>query len=181
MTRFLLLTIFLLHYGPVYAGWLAMEKQYQPIGLETLYFDPETIHRNGIRVTLWQLTDLKWNNTTRFLSTKTHKEVDCEDPRVRVLQVMEFSPQMGTGWSKPDYIETGSWQPVEERSVNHAFWKAAYRNPYSTTKASCGPVPRSLRLRRRSREKTRTDAVATASDRSLCFACSRSRPRSDPR
>ncbi len=74
MTRFFLLTIFLLYYGPVYAGWLAVEKQYQPIGLETLSFDPETIHRNGIRATLWQLTDLKWNNTTRFLSTKTHKE-----------------------------------------------------------------------------------------------------------
>ena len=44
MTRFFLLTIFLLHYGPVYAGWLAVEKQYQAISLETLYFGPETIH-----------------------------------------------------------------------------------------------------------------------------------------
>lgn len=35
MTPLFLLTIFLLHYGPVYAGWLAVEKQYQPIGLET--------------------------------------------------------------------------------------------------------------------------------------------------
>lgn len=43
MTRLFLLTIFLLHSGPIYAGWLAVEKQYQPIGLETLYFEPETI------------------------------------------------------------------------------------------------------------------------------------------
>ncbi len=102
MTQFFLLTIFLLHSGPVYAEWLAVEKQDQPIGLETLYFDQETIHRNRIRTTLWQLTDLKWNNTTRFLSTKTHKEFDCEHPRVRVLQVIDFSPQ------------TGYW-PVEAR------------------------------------------------------------------
>jgi hypothetical protein len=129
MTRFFLLTIFLLHSGPVYAGWLAVEKQYQPAGLETLYFDPEQIPRNGNRATLWQLTDLKWNNTTRFLSTKTHKEFDCEHPRVRVLQVIEFSRQMGTGRSKPGYIETESWQLVEERTVNHAFWKAACRKP----------------------------------------------------
>ena len=129
MTRFFLLTIFLLHYGPVYAGWLTVEKQYQPIGLVTLSFDPETIHRNGIHATLWQLTNLKWNNTTRFLSTKTHKEFDCEHPRVLVLQVIEFFRQMGTGRSKPGYIETWSWQPVEERTVNHAFWKAAYRKP----------------------------------------------------
>jgi hypothetical protein len=67
--------------------------------------------------------------TERFLSTKTHKEFDCEHPRVLVLQVIEFSRQMGTGRSKPGYIETGSWQPVEERTVNHAFWKAACRKP----------------------------------------------------
>jgi len=146
-----------------------------------LYFDSETIHQNGIRVTLWQLTDLRSNNTTRSLSTKTHKEFDCEHPRVRALQVMEFSHQIGTSRSKPGDIETGSWQPVEERTANHAFWKAACRKPYSSTKASCGPVPRSPPLRRRSREKTRTDAVANALDRSPCFACSRSRPRSDPR
>ena len=71
MTRLFLLTMFLLSCDPVYAGWRAVEKQYQPTGLETVYFDRETIHRNGIRATLWQLTDLKWNSTTRFLSTKT--------------------------------------------------------------------------------------------------------------
>ncbi|MGB4069685.1 MAG: hypothetical protein WBK08_16785 [Nitrospira sp.] len=75
MTRFFLLTIFLRHYGPVYAGWLTVEKQYQPIGFETLYVAPETIHRNGIRTTRWQLTDLKWNNTTRSLSTKPTKNL----------------------------------------------------------------------------------------------------------
>lgn len=129
MTRFFLLTIFLLHYGPIYAGWLAVEKQHQLIGPEALYFAQETIHRNGIRATLWQLTNLKWNNTTRLLSTKTHKEFDCEHPRVLVLQVIDFSCQMGTGRSKPGHVETGIWQPVEERTVNHAFGKEACRKP----------------------------------------------------
>ena len=76
---------------------------------------------------------------TRFLSTKTHKEFDCEHPRVCVLQVMEFSRQIGTGRSKPGYIETESWQPVKERTVNHTFWKAAYRKPYSTTRPLAAP------------------------------------------
>jgi hypothetical protein len=111
--------------GPVYAGWVALEKPYQTAGLETVYFDPETIHRNGNRATLWQLTDIKWNSTTRFLSTKIHKEFDCERPRVRVLQVIEFSRQMGTGRSTAGFIENGNWQPAEERSANHALWKAA--------------------------------------------------------
>lgn len=160
---------------------MAVEKQYQPIGLETLYFDQEMIHRNGIRATLWQLTNLKWNNTSRFLSTKTHKEFDCEHPRALVLQVIHFSRQMGTDRSKPGYVETGSWQPVEERTANHTFWKAAYRKPESPAKASCGPVLASPPTRRRNRGKTRTDADADASDRSPCSAYSRSRPRSNPR
>lgn len=117
--------LMLLGSGPVYAGWKAIEKQYQPTGLETLYFDPETIHRAGTRATLWQLTDLKWNGTTRYLSFKTHKEFDCAQSRVRVLQVLEFSRQMGTGRSAPGYIESGNWQPVKERSGNHALWKTA--------------------------------------------------------
>ena len=123
------LTIFRLHYGPVYAGWLAVDKQYKPIGLKTLSFDPEMIHQNETRATRWQLTDRKWNNTTRFLPTKTHKEFGCEHPPVRVLHVIEFSRQMGTGRSKPSYIETGSWQPVEKRTANDTFWKAACRKP----------------------------------------------------
>jgi len=125
MKPLLFLIFLLLGYGPVYAGWVAVEKPYQTAGLETVYFDPDTIHRNGNRSTLWQLTDIKWNSTTRFLSAKTHKEFDCERPRVRVLQVIEFSRQMGTGRSAAGFIENGNWQPVEERSTNHALWRAA--------------------------------------------------------
>ena len=53
---------------------MAMDKRYQPAGLETLYVDPEQIQRNGNHATRWQLTDLTFNSTTRFLSLKTHKE-----------------------------------------------------------------------------------------------------------
>lgn len=125
MKGLVFITLMLLSSSPVYAGWVAIEKQYQPPGLETLYFDPATIHREGNRATLWQLTDIKWNSTTRFLSFKTHKEFDCEQSCVRVLQVIEFSRHMGTGRAASGYIENGNWQPVEERSVNHALWKAA--------------------------------------------------------
>jgi hypothetical protein len=115
--------------GPAFAGWVALEKQYQPTGLETLYVDPEQIQRIGTRVTIWQLTDLKWNNTTRFLSLKTHKEFDCTNARVRTLQVIEFSRQMGTGRSRSGYIENGNWQPVVAPTANHALWKAACGKP----------------------------------------------------
>jgi hypothetical protein len=117
--------LILLSSGSVYAEWKAVQKQYQTAGLETMYYDPETIHRDGTRATVWQLTDLQWNSTTRFLSFKIHKEFDCAQSRVRVLQVIEFSRQMGAGRSASGYIENGNWQPVEETSINHALWKAA--------------------------------------------------------
>ena len=115
--------------GPVFAGWVALEKQDQPAGLETIYVDPDQIQRRGRSTTLWQLTDLKWNNTTRFLSLKIHKEFDCTHSRVRVLQVIEFSRQMGTGRSRSGYIENGNWQPVETRTVNDALRRIACPTP----------------------------------------------------
>ncbi len=108
-----------------FAGWVAIEKPSQPAGLETIYFDPEQIQRKGTSTTLWQLTDLKWNSTTRFLSLKTHKEFDCGQSRVRILQVIEFSRQMGTGRSRSGYIENGNWQPIGELGADYALWKAA--------------------------------------------------------
>lgn len=127
MKHLFLLILFMFSYEPAYGEWIAVEKRYQTDDFETVYFDPETIHRGGNRATLWQLTDLKWNSTTRFLSFKTHKEFDCEQSHVRVLQVIEFSRQMGTGRSTSGYIESGNWQPVKEGSGNHALWKAACR------------------------------------------------------
>jgi hypothetical protein len=127
MKPLLLLILLSLWPGPVFAGWVAVEKPYQPIDIETVYVDPEMIHRDGSRATVWQLTDITWNGTTRYLSGKTHKEFDCENSRVRVLQVVEFSRQMGNGRSATGYIENGSWQPVDARSINAALWKAICR------------------------------------------------------
>lgn len=115
--------------SPVFAGWVAVEKQYQPAGLETIYFDLEQVQRTDIRATLWQLTDLKWNSTTRFLSLKTHKEFDCANSRVRTLQVIEFSRQMGTGRSRSGYIENGNWQAIGAQGADRALSKAACGKP----------------------------------------------------
>ncbi len=129
MTGSVVTAALILWAGPVFAGWVALDKPYQPAGRETIYFDAEQIHRTGTRVTLWQLTDLQWNNITRFLSLKTQKEFDCERSRVRVLQVIEFSRQMGTGRSRSGYIENGNWQTIEGASADHALWKSACGKP----------------------------------------------------
>lgn len=122
------IAVIVFSHHPVLAGWVALEKSYQPTSRETLYFDPDTIHREGGRATLWQLTDITWNSTTRFLSATTQKEFDCEGSRVRVLQVIEFSRQMGKGRSTAGYIQQGGWQPVGEAGINHALLAVACKN-----------------------------------------------------
>jgi len=119
----LLITLLVLSRGPVHAEWVAVKKHYQVPGRETVYFDPDTIRREEHRVTLWQLTDIKWMEgalTPRLLSIKTHKQFDCMNNRLRVLAVTEFSRQMGTGKQADGYIENGNWLPVEPGSVNQA-------------------------------------------------------------
>lgn len=123
MKRLFLIALIVFSPPLVHAEWVPLEKPYQPTGLETVYFDPNSIHREGRRATLWQLTDLTWNSTTRFLSSKTHKDFDCESSRVRVLQVIEFSRQMGKGRSTTGYIEQGGWQPVGAGGINYALAK----------------------------------------------------------
>ena len=63
---------------PASAEWVAVEKDYLLPGLQTVYVDPDTIHREGNRVTLWQLIDFKWmrgnsRGSTQFFPTETQK------------------------------------------------------------------------------------------------------------
>ena len=129
MRYFILTAVLMLWVGPVFAEWVALDKPSQPAGRETIYFDPEQIQRTGTRATVWQLTDLQWNNITRFLSLKTQKEFDCGRPLVRVLHVIEFSRQMGTGRPRSGYIENGNWQTIGGQGPDHALWKEACGKP----------------------------------------------------
>ncbi len=136
MKRLLLITLLVLSSGPVYAEWVAVEKKYQSPGLQTVYVDPDTIRREGNLVTIWQLIDFKWMQGNvgmgrlgygphRFLSTKTHKQFDCAEKRLRLLAFTEFSRHMGTGIAANGYVDEDNWIPVEPDSINQALWEVA--------------------------------------------------------
>jgi len=115
---------------PAYAEWVAVEKDYLLPGLQTVYVDPDSIRREGNLVTLWQVIDFKWmqgsaRGPTRFLSTKTHKQFDCAEQRLRLLAFTEFSHRMATGVRADAYVDTGNWLPVEPESINRALWEVA--------------------------------------------------------
>jgi hypothetical protein len=128
------ITLLVLSSVPVYADWVAVEKPYLSPGLWTLYVDPDTIRREGNRVTLWQLPDYKWMKGNagmgplgfgphRFLSITTHKQFDCREKRVRLLAFTEFSRHMGTGIPMNNYVDGDNWILVEPESINEALWE----------------------------------------------------------
>lgn len=128
--RLLLSTLLFLSSVPAHAEWVSVEKDYLLPGLRTVYVDPDTIRREENLVTLWQLIDFTWmqgnpRGTPRFLSTKTHKQFDCAEKRLRLLGFTEFSRPMGTGIRNDGLVDKGNWIPVEPESINHALWELA--------------------------------------------------------
>ena len=126
----LLITFLLLSSGPAYAGWVAVERDYLSPGLQTVYIDPDSIRREGSVVTIWQLIDFKWmqgnpRGPTRYLSTKTQKQFDCADKRLRLLAFTEFSRGMGSGIPRDGYVDKDNWLPVEAESMSDALWEVA--------------------------------------------------------
>ena len=114
--------------APVYAEWVAVEKDNLLPGLQTLYIEADTIRREGNLTTVWQLIDFKWmqgsaRGPTRFSSTKTQKQFDCMEKRLRLLVFSEFSLQMGTGMRNDGYVDKESWLAVEPESINYALWE----------------------------------------------------------
>ena len=125
-----LVTLLFLSTVPAYAEWLAIEKDYLVPGRQNVYVDPDSMRREGNLVTMWQLIDYTWmqgnpRGPTRFLSTKTHKQFDCTEKRLRLLAFTEFSRHMGTGIAAHGYVDKDNWLPVEADSISHALWEVA--------------------------------------------------------
>ena len=123
-----LITVLFLSNVPAYAEWVAVEKDNLLPGLQTLYVEPGSIRREGNLATVWQLLDFKWmqgsaRGPTRFSSTKTHKQFDCAERRVRLLAFTEFSLQMGIGIRNDGYVDKENWLAVEPESINYALWE----------------------------------------------------------
>jgi len=122
----LLVTFLVLSSGPVYAGW-ELTSGDDETGL-TVYVDPDTIHRKGNLVKMWQLYDYKTVQTVAgdsLLSFKRYNEYDCTEERTRMLAYTWYSGKMGSGqvvYSTPDEQQ---WEPVVPGSINRTLWRVA--------------------------------------------------------
>ena len=126
MTRLLWLTLLVLSSGQGYAEW---KPVYEINDLATtVSVDPETIHRKGDLVELWVMYDSTITQSGRrgpLRSTKTQVEIECEARRVRILEVTDFSGNMGSGKAVYSNSDKQGWEPVQPGSVVYALWNVA--------------------------------------------------------
>jgi len=130
-SSWLLIIMLTLMHNPVQAEWVAIDRQYQSPGLQTVYIDPDTMRRNDTLVTLSALIDWTWmqgnRSPTRFYSTKMTKQFDCAEKLVRTLAATDFYGHMGTGQAigGGSYSSEGHWVAIEPGTLNQGLWEAA--------------------------------------------------------
>lgn len=130
----ILLTFLVLDSRTLYAAWVALDKQYQSPGLQTLYVEPDSIRRDGNFVTLWQMTDYQWKQgniigSRRIFSTKTQKQFDCPNHRLRLLSYTDYLGHMGTLRPADGYVDQDVWMPVRPDSIDQALYDLACGKP----------------------------------------------------
>jgi hypothetical protein len=94
----LLLTVLVTSTGIAYAEWRFLTTDGKG---NTVYFDPETVFRNGSLVRVSVLLDTMTARETlegsSFLSSRSQHQYDCEKDRFRLLSFALFSGNMGSG------------------------------------------------------------------------------------
>jgi hypothetical protein len=121
-----ILVTLLVSSGPAYAEWVTVSVIDQA-GV-TVYVDPDTIHRKGDRVTMWELIDYETIQTvtgTSFLSARLQREYDCAGDLHRTLALTKLSGNMGTGKVIHITSDKQKWEPVDPGSIAKRLWKFA--------------------------------------------------------
>ena len=80
------------------------------------YADPATLSRDGNRVQMRDLIDLKAPRASPYgnqhASSTAHSEFDCENSRIRTIAFSLHSGQMGNGDLVETTAESSNWLPV---------------------------------------------------------------------
>ncbi len=107
---------------PVFAEWFLVDGNNKA----KIYVDSETIIRNGERVSVWVLDDLRTAQTRWFrtyLSSRAQEEHDCANERFRLLAVEHFAGNMGTGDVVYQKSGESAWAPIPRGTLAQSVWK----------------------------------------------------------
>ncbi len=107
------------------AGWVAVHDT----GDYIAYADPATIRREGNRVKMRDLIDLKGPRPSPYgnqhSSSTAHSEFDCENVRIRTIDFSLHSGQMGNGQLIETTSESNQWLPVTPGTLLRILWQLA--------------------------------------------------------
>ena len=124
-----LITILPLYVESVYPEWVHVaDKLEKGLTVYTVYVNTESIHRNGNIVTLWALFDYKSIQSIvggPWLSSKTRREYNCVDERVRLLGYITFTGNMGSGEAVYSNSTQSAWEPMAHDSLDRKLWDVA--------------------------------------------------------
>jgi hypothetical protein len=91
-----------------------------------VYVDPESISRNGERVSVWVMDDLKTaqrRGLRKYLSTRAQEEHDCAKERFRLLALEYFSGNMGSGDALYKTSGESDWAPIPRGTLAQSVWR----------------------------------------------------------
>jgi len=133
MTRWLLLTLFVLSSGPAYGGWVSLGAD-ENEGL-TIYIDPATMSRQDDQVTMQILYDFKRpqakEGSSSFRSATMKREYNCTKEETRILAIANYANNMGDGevvfqrsFEKAEWTPVG---PLEPGTIAKDLWTLGCR------------------------------------------------------
>lgn len=124
-----LITILGLCVGPVGAEWVDVAgKLEKGLTVYTVYVDADSIQRKEDIVTLWALFDYMTIQSIvggPWLSSKTRREYDCVEERVRLVGYMTFTGNMGSGEAVYSNSSQSPWEPMAPDSIDRKLWEVA--------------------------------------------------------
>ncbi len=118
----ILVAVQLLSEAPAFAEWLLVDGNNKA----RIYVDSETIIRNGERVSVRVLDDLRTAQTrwfTTYLSSRGQEEHNCSNERFRLLAVEHFAGNMGTGDVVYQKSGESAWAPIPRGTLAQSVWK----------------------------------------------------------
>ena len=78
----------------------------------TSYYEAASVRRSANQVSLWTLTDYRQREKAGFLSTRSHKELDCKEQQERTLQYIAYAENKGQGQVVGEINEPNAWQDI---------------------------------------------------------------------
>jgi hypothetical protein len=84
----------------------------------TSYYDTHTVIRTGNKVQVWTITEFRQREAAGFLSTRTHKELDCKSQEERSIQFMAYADSKGQGKVVGEVNESNAWQSIPPGTRN---------------------------------------------------------------